>query len=392
MNKDPVINKRFAWAEINLSHLCHNLKIIQSFASSKNTKVMAAVKADAYGHGAVEISRQALKCGVYALGVAIAEEGIELRTSGITAPIYILGESPPGVVEEAIKHDLILNINSYKAARFVSEECRRIGKEVIVNINVDTGMNRIGINFNDAVSEILKISSLPNLKLEAVSTHFSCAGGRDDSYTEQQWKRFNEIIGRLKDKKINIKIFNCANSAVFFRHRNMHLDMVRTGIAIYGLNPYDEDYKEWLDPEAGSKVSRLKPVFSLKTRITFIKEVPAGELISYCGTFKTKRDSIIATVPVGYADGYPRSLANKAAVLINGKSAPAVGNITMDQFMIDITDIAKESHIDAGDEVILIGDSGDKKITADDIARLMNTINYEVVCMFKKRIPRVYIR
>lgn len=392
MNKEPIIDKRFAWAEINLSHLCHNLKIIQSFANSKNTKVMAVVKADAYGHGAVEVSRQAIKCGVYALGVAIAEEGIELRTSGITAPIYILGESPPEAVEEAIKYDLILNINSYKAAQFVSEECGRIGKKVIVSINIDTGMNRIGINFNDAVSEILRISSLPNLKLEAVSTHFSCAGGKDDYYTEQQWKRFNEIIGKVKDKKIAVKIFHCANSAVFFRHRNMHLDMVRTGISIYGLNPYDEDYTEWLDPGVSSAVSGLKPVFSLKTRITFIKEVPSGEMISYCGTFKTKRNSIIATVPVGYADGYPRSLANKTAVLINGKSAPVVGNITMDQFMIDITDIAKESHINAGDEVILIGDSGDKKITADDIARLMNTINYEVVCMFKKRIPRVYIR
>ncbi|MDD5622620.1 MAG: alanine racemase [Actinomycetota bacterium] len=392
MNKDPIIDKRFAWAEINLSRLCHNLEIIQSFADSKNTKVMAVVKADAYGHGAAEVSRQALKCGAYSLGVAIAEEGIELRASGITAPIYILGESPPEAMEEAIKYDLILNMNSYKAAQFVSEECERTGKKVTVSINIDTGMNRIGINFNDAVSEILKISSLPNLKLEAISTHFSCAGGRDDYYTEQQWKRFNEIINRVKDKKINIKIFHCANSAVFFRHRNMHLDMVRTGISIYGLNPYDEDYADWLDPEASSAVSRLKPVFSLKTRITFIKEVPSGELISYCGTFRTKRDSIIATVPVGYADGYPRSLANRAVVLIDGKPAPVVGNITMDQFMIDITDIAKESNINAGDEVILIGDSGDKKITADDIARLMDTINYEVVCMFKKRIPRIYIR
>jgi len=392
MNKNPIIDKRFAWAEINLSHLCHNLEIIQSFAVSKNTKVMAVVKADAYGHGAVEVSKQAIKCGVYALGVAIVEEGMELRASGITGLIYILGESPPEAVEEAIKYDLILNINSYKAAQFVSEKCERIGKEVIVSVNIDTGMNRIGINFNDAVSEILRISSLPNLKLEAISTHFSCAGGRDNHYTEQQWKRFNEIIDKLKAKKIAVKIFHCANSAVFFKHRNMHLDMVRTGISIYGLNPYDEDYTDWLDPEASRAVSELKPVFSLKTRITFIKEVPSDELISYCGTFRTKRESIIATVPVGYADGYPRSLANKAEVLINGKYAPVVGNITMDQFMIDITDIAKESHINVGDEVILIGDSGDQKITADNIARLIGTINYEVVCMLKKRIPRIYTR
>jgi alanine racemase len=168
--------------------------------------------------------------------------------------------------------------------------------------------------------------------------------------------------------------------------------MVRTGISIYGLNPYDADYNDWLDPEARGAVSNLKPVFSLKTKISFIKSVPGGEIISYCGTFKTKRDSIIATVPLGYADGYSRLLANKAIVLINGKPAPVVGNITMDQFMIDITDIAGDNNISIGDEVILIGNSAGQKITADDIARLMGTISYEVVCMFKSRIPRIYIR
>jgi alanine racemase len=391
MNKNQIIDKRFAWAEINLAHLSHNLKIIRSFTASKDTKVMAVVKADAYGHGAIEVSRRAIKCGVNALGVAIVEEGVELRKSGITVPIYVLGESPPEAVEEAIKRNLILNINSYKSAQFVSKECERIRKKVMININIDTGMNRIGINFKDAVSKILKIFSLPNLKLEAVSTHFSCAGSRDDYYTEQQWKRFSEIIEKLKDTKIAIKNFHCANSAAFLKHKHMHLDMVRTGISVYGLNPYDEDYADWLETEAIDAVSGLKPVFSFKTRITFIKEVPPGELISYCGTFKTKRESIIATVPVGYADGYSRLLANKAVVLINGKSAPVVGNITMDQFMIDITDAAKGSHINVGDEVVLIGDSGGKKITADNIARLMDTINYEVVCMIKKRIPRIYV-
>src|SRR4030065_364044 len=391
MNKNQIIDKRFAWAEINLAHLSHNLKIIRSFTASKDTKVMAVVKADAYVHGAVEASGGAIECGVDALGVAIVEEGVELRKSGITVPIYVLGESPPEAVEEAIKHNLILNINSYKSAQFVSKECERIRKKVMININIDTGMNRIGINFKDAVSKILKIFSLPNLKLEAISTHFSCAGSRDDYYTKQQWKRFSEIIEKLKDTRIAIKNFHCANSAVFFKHKNMHLDMVRTGISVYGLNPYDEDYADWLDSEACGSGSGQKHLFCLKTRITFIKEVPSGELISYCGTFKTKRESIIATVPVGYADGYSRSLANKAMVLINGKFAPVVGNITMDQFMIDITDAAKGSRINVGDEVILIGDSGDKKITADNIARQMNTINYEVVCMIKKRIPRIYI-
>ena len=392
MQKNPIINKRFAWAEINLAHLSHNLEIIKSFAASKDIKIMAVVKADAYGHGSVEVSRQAIKSGAYALGVVIVEEGVELRKSGITAPIYVLGESPPEAVEDAVRYDLIQGINSYESARFVSGQCGRIGRGVTININIDTGMNSIGINYRDAVSQILKITALPDLRLESISTHFSCAGGRENSYTEQQWGRFNEIIKQVRDREIAVRFFHCANSAAFFKHRSMHLDMVRTGISMYGLNPYDEDYNNWLDPEASGAVSNLKPVFSLKTRITFIKNVPGGEPISYCGTFKTGRDSIIATIPVGYADGYSRLLANKAMVLINGKPAPVVGNITMDQFMIDITDIARENNIGVGDEVILMGESGGQKITAEDIAKLMGTINYEVVCMFKKRIPRIYVR
>lgn len=392
MQNNYTIDKRFAWAEINLANLSHNLKIIKSHAASRDTKVMAVVKADAYGHGSVEIARRAIESGAYALGVALVEEGTELRKSGIDAPVYVLGESPPEAIEEAIEYNLILNINSYKSAQFISKECGRIGREAAVNINVDTGMNRIGINFNDAADHILKVVALPDLRLESISTHFSCAGLRESFYTELQWNRFNRIIRHVKDHKMVVKFFHCANSAAFFRYRNMHLDMVRTGISIYGLNPYDRDYNDWLEPDAISAISDLKPVFSLKTRITFIKNVPKGEPVSYCGTFRTERDSIIATVPVGYADGYSRLLANKAIVLINGETAPVVGNVTMDQFMIDVTNVAVNNNVNIGDEVILIGGSGENRITAEDIAGLMGTINYEVVCMFKNRIPRVYIR
>ena len=392
MQENSVINKRFAWAEINLAHLDHNLKIIKSYAAPKDIKIMAVVKADAYGHGAIEISRQAIKSGAYALGTALVEEGTWLRKSGIDAPIYVLGESPAGAIEDALEHNLILCINSYRSAQFISKQCSKIGKEAAININVDTGMNRIGINFNDAAGQILKIAALPNLMLESISTHYSCASSRESSYTELQWARFNEIIRQVKSSRIAVKYFHCANSAAFFRYRNMHLDMVRTGISIYGLNPYDGDYNDWLGPETGNVISSLKPVFSLKARISFIKSVPRGEAISYCGTFKTKRDSIIATVPVGYADGYSRLLSNKAMVLINGMPAPVVGNITMDQFMIDITDVARDNNINVGDEVILMGESKGKRITAEDIAELMGTINYEVVCMFKNRIPRIYIK
>ena len=377
MQDDHIKNKRFAWVEINLANLSHNIGVIKSYSDSENTRIMAIVKADAYGHGAIEISKQAIKCGVYALGVALVEEGVELRKAGINKqPIYVLGECPAGAVEDAVENDLILSINSYESAEFISQKCMKAGKEMTINLNVETGMNRIGINFDDAADLIPKILTLPNLRFDSISTHYSCAGGRDSSYTELQWNRFNEIIEHIKDSKDVFGFYQCANSAAFFRYKNMHLDMVRTGISLYGLNPYDRDYCDWLSPDAVDAISNLKPVFSLKTRITFIKKVSMGVPVSYCGTFKTQRDSVIATVPVGYADGYSRLLSNKAVVLIEGKHAPVVGNITMDQFMIDITDIVKDKNVGVGDEVVLIGDHDGQRITAEDIAKLMGTSVY----------------
>lgn len=392
MNQKSIINRRYAWAEINLNNLGYNLKIIKSWAGSKDAKIMAVVKADAYGHGAVEISKKALKNGADSLGVALVEEGIELRKSGIVRPIYVLGEAPPEMVIEAVKNDLILGINSYESARFISEKCSRINRKTEVNINVDTGMNRVGINYNEAPGEILKIAGLPYLKVKSISTHFACASIKDDPYTQLQWDRFDKVVRKIKDYKIQAGYFHCANSAAFFRYRNMHLDMVRIGVSLYGLNPYDIDYASWLNSRACGAVSDLKPLLCLKTKISFIKNVPKGCPISYCGTFKTRRDSIIATVPVGYADGYSRLLSNKASVLINGMHAPVVGNITMDQFMIDITDIVAYGIIKVGDEAILIGESGENRIAAEDIAELIGTINYEIVCMLKNRVPRIYIK
>jgi len=390
LQEDYIKDKRFAWAEINLSNLSHNIEIIKSYSNSENTKIMAIVKADAYSHGSVEISKQAIKCGVYALGVALVEEGVKLREAGIDIPIYVLGESPAKTVAEAAENDLILSANSYESAQSISRECVKDGIEITVNLNVDTGMHRIGIGFDDAADQISKIIALPKLKISGISTHYACASCRGSSYTELQWDRFNEIIDSIKDKT-TLGFYHCANSAAFFRYKNMHLDMVRAGIAIYGLSPYDRDYYEWLNPDAVDAVLNLKPVFSLKARVTFIKKVPEDMTISYCGTFKTLRDSIIATVPVGYADGYSRLLSNKAIVLVKGELAPVVGNVTMDQFMIDITDIVKDDIVSVGDEVILIGEYKGQKITAEDIARMMGTINYEVVCMFKNRIPRIFI-
>jgi len=303
-----------------------------------------------------------------------------------------LGEPPPAAIEDAVKYDLVLSINSYRTAKIISEKCSYLGKNAVVHINVDTGMNRVGINFKDAVTEIIKINSMTGLKVEGAFTHFSCAHLEDSSYTKAQWNRFRKIIKELKNSKVDIKTFHCANSAAFLRHRETHLDMVRTGISIYGLNPFGGDSCRWLSSETTSILSSFEPVLSLKTKISFVKKIPAGQCISYGCTFKTKRESIIATLPVGYADGYSRLLSNKSRVLVGGQFAPVVGNITMDQIMIDVTDIVGEKCISAENEVVLIGKSKGKKITVDFIADLMGTINYEVTCMLKNRIPKIYIK
>ncbi|MFO7929257.1 MAG: alanine racemase, partial [Candidatus Humimicrobiaceae bacterium] len=256
-----------------------------------------------------------------------------------------------------------------------------LGKTANCHINIDTGMNRLGINFRDCVKLIKKILELDYISIEGIFTHFSCASEKGDRFTETQWKRFGEVLKELRELKKEIKFSHCCNSAAFLKYRKMEMDMVRLGIAIYGLNPFSSS-KPKLD---------LKPVLSLKSRITFIKKVAPGEGISYCSTFKTNRESIIATIPIGYADGYSRILSNKVSAIINGQFAPLVGNITMDQIMIDLTDIEGADGIKAGDEVILLGSSGNKRISAENLAELAETINYEIVCNYRSRIPRIFI-
>lgn len=390
-NDDTRADKRSAWAEINLKNLAHNLNVIKSYVNSSQTKIMAVVKADAYGHGAIEISKQAIGSGVHGLGVSLVEEGAKLRRANISAPVYVLGEPPPVAIEDAVKYNLVLSINSYKTAKIISERCSYLGKNAVVHINVDTGMNRIGINFKDAVTEIVKINSMTGLKVEGVFTHFSCAHLEDSSYTKAQWNKFRKIIQELKNSKVDIKTFHCANSAAFLRYKETHLDMVRAGISIYGLSPFGGNGCRWLSSETTSILSNFEPVLSLKAKISFVKKIPAGQCISYGCTFKTKRESIIATLPVGYADGYSRLLSNKSRVIIGGQFVPVVGNVTMDQIMADVTDITRDGSISVGDEAVLIGKSKGKKITIDFIADLMGTINYEVVCILKNRIPKIYI-
>ncbi|HAJ95920.1 MAG TPA: alanine racemase [Actinobacteria bacterium] len=391
MQSGPEKDIRFARAEIDLSSLAHNIRIIKSYRSRPETKIMAVVKADAYGHGATMISREAIKSGVDALGVAFAPEGILLREEGINIPVYILGECPPFAVEDAIKNNLILTVNSLDSAKVYSEIAGKMNIRACININIDTGMNRLGINWRN-ITDIAAIKKFDNIDIDGIFTHFACASEEDPSYTMMQMKRFLKAEKLLTASGIPFNNVHSANSAAFFRFNETHLDMVRTGISIYGLNPYGKGWENWLPEKTKKIVSGLRPVLSFKSNVSFIKKLASGEPVSYCGTFRTSRDSIIATVPVGYGDGYSRLLSNGSKVLIKGMEAPVAGNITMDQFMVDITDISKRARIMPGDEVVMIGTSGGKIISAEDIAGIMGTINYEAVCMIGKRIPRIYIK
>ncbi|MCJ7665817.1 MAG: alanine racemase [Actinobacteria bacterium] len=386
-------DKRYAWAEIDLASLDHNIRLIKAAGSCEGAGIMAVVKADAYGHGAIEVSRQALKSGAGALGVVLVEEGIDLRNAGIGATIYVLGECSPYSVADAVKNRLILTVNSVASAEVFSGIVEKVGGNLVVNINIDTGMNRVGIDWRDAAGAVSKIRKIRGLNVEGIFSHFSCASEENEDFSRLQWERFSKVQKEIENHHPDKNnIYHFANSAAFFRFPFSRLDMVRIGLSLYGLNPYSGKWNKWTSEETGKVVSGLRPVLSLKSRISFIKKTGKGEPISYCGTFKTKAESVIATIPVGYADGYNRLLSNRAKVLIGGMEAPVVGNITMDQFMVDITSIAKVKKVTCGDEVVLIGRSGSKEILADDIAALTGTINYEVVCMIASRIPRVYIR
>jgi alanine racemase len=396
-NKIYSSEDRFAWVEINLENLSHNFELIKDYISSLKTtdalkpKIMAVVKANAYGHGLIEISKKAIISGASWLGVALVHEGLKLREGGIKAPILCLGSHAPQKIKDAVENDITLSVTSLESAKLISDLCLRTDMEAKVHIKIDTGMNRIGINYKNAIQNILSVKKLPKINVDGVYTHFACASGKEESYTLMQWERFSKIIKELKDMDCVIRNYHCANSSAFIRYPYMHLDMVRLGIIIYGINPFKNDFHEFCSKDALEFTERLKPILSLKAKISFIKRTAAGESISYCGTFKTERESIIATIPVGYADGYSWNFSNKSHMIFNGCFAPVVGSVTMDQTMIDLTDCRDAEEAKTGDEVILIGKSNGLGLTASELADLIGTINYEIVCMIGDRIPRLYV-
>lgn len=367
------------WAEINLNNLIYNIDQIKK--KSGNSEIIGVVKANAYGHGAVEISKVLLNHGINRLAVANIVEAIELRENEIKAPIILLGISEDYAIDALLEYDVEPTISTYEFAMNLNNKAKALNKTVNIHIAMDSGMGRIGFRKNDkGLEDIINISKLSNLKIESIFSHFSTADSKDKSYSLRQLEIYNTFLDKLQEAGVYINKKNLSNSAAIIDLPESHYDYVRPGIIQYGYYPSDEVDKNHFD---------IKHVLTWKTKIIHIKEVEENEYIGYGQTFKTSRKTVVATLPVGYADGYSRGLSNKGKVIINGQLAPIIGNVCMDQFMVDITDI---ENVHLGNEVILLGSDGNVKFDADDIAKLTNTISYEVLCLIGRRAPRIYIK
>lgn len=363
------------WAEIDLDALKFNFNSIRK-SLKPDVRVMSVIKADAYGHGVIECAKALLACGTDAFAVATASEALEIRRAGFDTPTLILGAVDIEDFGSLIEKDITLNISDVKSAEALSERAEKVGKRVKIHIKADTGMSRLGFRADsgETVSEILKISRLPNIEIEGIFSHFACADETDEAYTKMQFERFCGLVSALEDKGLKIPVKHIANSAAIIRFPEMQLDMVRPGIILYGYYPSDEV----------EKTISLKPVMTVKSRVTLVKEREKGVGVSYGKVYITDEKTKIATVPIGYADGYPRALLGKAKMEAGGGFASVIGRICMDQCMIDVTNV---NNIEIGDEVTVFGNG---KITADDMANWLGSISYEVLCLVARRVPRIY--
>lgn len=369
------------YAKIDLDAIASNMERMKSNLKP-NTKIIAVIKADGYGHGAVQIA-QMLENVDYIWGYAVAtlDEAVVLKTEGMKKPILVLGCVFPDQYMEMLKYDIRMNVYTEEMAEAISQMAAREGMTAYMHIKLDTGMARLGFDTSEeSVDAIHRISAMKNVCMEGIFTHFAKADEADKTFTQKQIQDFTWMTQRLKEKGVEFQYEHCANSAAIIDVPDAHFDLVRAGISTFGLYPSDEVNKECV---------RLKPALALKSHVAFVKEIEVGTPISYGGTFVSEKPMTIATIPVGYADGYPRNLSNLGYVLIRGKRAPIVGRVCMDQFMVDVTDIEGVSF---GDNVTLIGKDGKETISVEDLSNLSGRFNYEFICDLGKRIPRVYVR
>ena len=377
MYKDAM---RAAWAEINLSNLDYNIKQIREKVGP-NRKLTGVIKADAYGHGAVKVASILRANGVKSFAVATLDEAVKLRNSGfILEEIMVLGLTPDPIIDPIIEHRLSPAVCSFENAEAISKKAAEAGIIIKGYIAIDTGMGRIGLNPDDvsSIEEVKMISKLPNFKIEGLFSHFATADEADKTYASLQEQRYTVFYKKLVDAGIEIPIRTLANSAAIMEIGSAHFDMCRPGVILYGMYPSAEVDKNQLS---------IKPVMQIKANIVHLKTVPAGTSVSYGRKYTAKEDSVIATVPLGYADGFPRPYSMKGKVIVNGVLAPIAGNICMDQFMVDVTHVP---YVRLGDEVTIMGTDGMAEISADDIANATGTINYEITCDFGLRLPKVY--
>ena len=386
-----MLDNPITWAEINLEAYAHNIRELRR-VTRPPARLMAVVKANGYGHGAVEVAREALQNGARYLGVARINEAIPLREAGLEVPILIFGYSPPGLAPVLIDYELTQTVYSLSTASALSEQATRKGGKINVHLKVDSGMGRLGLllvptNGNpddiaaqNSVREIEAISRLRGLTVEGIFTHFATADSADKSYADLQLGRFMDLLNRLQKEGLELPVRHAANSGALIDMPDSHLDMVRPGIATYGLHPSDEVNKRIVD---------LKPVMTLKSKIIHLKRVAPGFNISYGITFQTKNHTTIATIPVGYADGFNRLLSSRGHMLVHGQRVPIVGRVCMDLTMLDVGGVAG---VALEDEVVVFGEQGNEAVTADEIAASLDTINYEVVSTITGRVPRIYLK
>ena len=380
MNKSETGSIYRIYAGIDLDALRYNVDGIKR-CKADGAMLMGVVKADAYGHGAKIFAHELDGLGFDWFAVATVDEGIELRKDGIHQPILVLGYSCEEQYPDMVQWDITPTIYSFDMAKAFAAVAAAAGKTADIHIKIDTGMSRIGfLPEEESIDEIEKIHGLKNIRIQGMFTHFACADMRDKSHVGHQIEKFRRMIDGVKKRGIPVEIFHCSNSASIMELPSEHMNMVRAGIILYGLYPSHEMEEERLS---------LKPVMSLYSHVVQVKEVPGGVSVGYGATYVTGRPTRIATIPVGYADGYPRALSNRASVLIRGRRAPIIGRICMDQFMVDVTEAPEVS---IGDVVTLIGTDGEESISVEEISEMAGSFNYEFVCDVSRRVPRVYMR